>query len=845
LNECEESASIKGVNQAMGAINERIDSLDATAHDWSLWDDTYQFVQDRNEEYIRGNLTTNALEILGVNFMIFVGTGGGIVYQTAVDLAKSEGTAVPASLDELVYENEELWNFADTDGGLRGMLRIPEGLVMLASSPIGTSLGEGPVRGALIIGRYVDSAEIERMSSTTNLDLNIEAPRQSEMLDIPLEGVLCSADERVFMSRLSDTVLQARAPIEDILGNPTLLLTVNIPRDHYMSAKAAVGQAFLVMIVIWVVFTIIIMALLRKQVLSRLSGLISDVGKVGERGDLSARISMDGNDELTALAGEINDMLSSLESSEEALAKSEEHFRNLFETSLAGMWRMSIAEPRFVQANKAMADLLGFGSPDKLIAECNPRELAPQDHGEGFLELLREKGALSGYVAHAVLKDGTEKYLSVSCKAYPDKDYVEGIAIDVTDRKLAEDARARLAAAVEQAVEGIAISDPSGVIQYVNPAFGTITGSPSEEWIGRNILECMENHLGSGVSDIVRAKIMHGESWSGKVVCERKGGALYEGEITVFPVKDESGEIQSLVAHHRDITEVSMLEAQLRQAHKLEAIGKLAAGIAHEISTPTRFVGENTRFVGESFGEIVNVLKKQDQLLEAVSEGSCSPELVESVQRAIDETDINYLTEEIPKALAQSLEGIERVTSLVRAMKDFSHPGTDKKVWIDINRAIESTMTIARNEWKHVADVVTEFDPDVRDVPCFPAEFNQVTLNLITNAAQAIGDIVSAGATEKGLITISTSRDGDWFEMRIADTGGGIPGEIRDRIFGMFFTTKEIGRGTGQGLAISKALVDKHGGTITFESKVGVGTTFIVRLPMTEDEAGVCPASVD
>jgi signal transduction histidine kinase len=181
------------------------------------------------------------------------------------------------------------------------------------------------------------------------------------------------------------------------------------------------------------------------------------------------------------------------------------------------------------------------------------------------------------------------------------------------------------------------------------------------------------------------------------------------------------------------------------------------------------------------------------------------------------------------------LEGIERVANIVRAMKDFSHPGYGQKQLVDLNRAIESTLTVSRSEWKYVADLVTDFDPDLPQVSCLPGDFNQVILNLVVNAAQAIAIVVEDGSRGKGTIAVRTRQAGDWVEIRVEDTGTGISESIRHKVFDHFFTTKEVGKGTGQGLAIAQAIVvRKHGGTIGFESEVGKGTTFIVRLPITD-----------
>jgi signal transduction histidine kinase len=203
---------------------------------------------------------------------------------------------------------------------------------------------------------------------------------------------------------------------------------------------------------------------------------------------------------------------------------------------------------------------------------------------------------------------------------------------------------------------------------------------------------------------------------------------------------------------------------------------------------------------------------------------------IEAIAKA---TRATYLRAEIPKSIADSLDGVERVAQIVRAIKEFSHPGPLEKTPLNINRAIESTVLVCRNEWKYLADLTLNLDPDLPFVFCVAGDFNQVILNLVVNAAHAIGDVVSTNPGTKGKIEVSTHRDGEWAEIRISDTGSGIPEEVRPSIFNPFFTTKALGKGTGQGLAIAhNVIVQKHGGTITFETQVGVGSTFQVRLPI-------------
>ena len=298
-------------------------------------------------------------------------------------------------------------------------------------------------------------------------------------------------------------------------------------------------------------------------------------------------------------------------------------------------------------------------------------------------------------------------------------------------------------------------------------------------------------------------------------------------------VRERTKEIES--AHAKLQAEMegrNAMEVQLRHAQKMESIGQLAAGIAHEINTPTQYIGDNTRFVQDAFGDISRLLAEYDKLFSAAEAGTVTPEALGAVKAAATTADMTYLSVEIPKAIQQSLDGVDRVAKIVRSMKDFSHPGTNEKTSLDLNRAIESTLTVCRNEWKYVAELVTEFDDELPLVNCLPGEFNQVILNLIVNAAHAIADVVGDSGT-KGTITVSTKLDGEWIEVRIRDTGTGIPEHARDKVFDPFFTTKGVGKGTGQGLAIAhNVIVEKHGGTVHFETETGQGTTFVIRLPL-------------
>ena len=265
---------------------------------------------------------------------------------------------------------------------------------------------------------------------------------------------------------------------------------------------------------------------------------------------------------------------------------------------------------------------------------------------------------------------------------------------------------------------------------------------------------------------------------------------------------------------------------------RLESMGQLAAGIAHELNTPIQFVGDNASFVADAFATLLKLIEGHRKLLAYTSKGRIPKRLLHELHDDLDRADLEFLIEEVPQALAESREGIERVTRIVAAMREFSHLGAEEIGEVDINDCVRRSVTVARNEWKYVSEVHTLLDPGAPVVLCRRGELNQVVLNLLINAAHAVSSVVDAGVRPRGEITLRTRCESGEVELKVADTGCGIPPENQARIFEPFFTTKEAGRGTGQGLAIVFTLVQGMHGTLTFQSEVNVGTTFVLRLPM-------------
>jgi len=442
-------------------------------------------------------------------------------------------------------------------------------------------------------------------------------------------------------------------------------------------------------------------------------------------------------------------------------------------------------------------------------------------------------------------KDGWEILLEVSLATVMLRGKWNAVAIlrDVTQRKAMEQDWIEQLQFFQTVLETIPnpvyYKGADGRYLGCNQAFGNYIGFPKEELFGKTLRDIAPPDYIQPHADVDLA------------ILREKTSRTYEAEVlatdgsrrTVIeskaPFFDIEGRVAGIVGTMLDITdrkrselEKANLEIQLRQAQKLEAIGQLAAGIAHEINTPTQFIGDNTIFLRDAFKDILAFLQAQRAWLDRPS-----AEPLEDLRERIRQLDLEYLMEEIPKAIDQTRDGVSRVARIVGAMKDFSHPGMEAKVHVDLNHAIESTLIISHNEWKYCAEVERDFDPDLPPVPCFPGEFNQVILNLVVNAAHAIQDVKDHGNPDlRGRIRVTTRRQDDEVEVRIEDNGTGIPEAIRQRIFEPFFTTKSIGKGTGQGLAIAHSvIVDKHGGRLVLESEVGKGTTFIISLPLNRE----------
>ncbi len=401
---------------------------------------------------------------------------------------------------------------------------------------------------------------------------------------------------------------------------------------------------------------------------------------------------------------------------------------------------------------------------------------------------------------------------------------------DVTSRLQAEEARKLHSTVLEQTSEAVVVSDTNGVFRYVNRAFTRLCGYTSAEMIGQPIsLLKSPNHKKSFYARLTR-NLRAGRVWSGAIAYCRKDHSQFETETTISPIRNDAGDIIYYVSLWRDVSQERALQRQLLQAQKLEAIGQLAAGVAHELNTPIQYIQNNVSFFQDSFAEIQPLINRMRQV-------TTNPDVIQDsawqkdLTRDIGTIDLDFITDEIPLSIEESLQGIDHVVRIVSAMKEFSHPGQSDKSPTDVNRLIENAVIVTRNEWKYVAELTTDLDPALPLLMCEPGSWSQVMLNLIVNSAHAI---VAGPAKDDtlGTIHIATRTQDQNLILTVEDNGTGIAPEHLDRIFEPFFTTKDVGKGTGQGLAIVYDLVvNKHRGTISCDSKPEMGCRFTLTIP--------------
>lgn len=501
---------------------------------------------------------------------------------------------------------------------------------------------------------------------------------------------------------------------------------------------------------------------------------------------------------------------------------------------------------RFLRVNAALARWAGFDDPSALVGKSDFDLFTVEHASPAFAheqKIIATEQPILDAVEQETWPNGRVSWVTTTKLPLRDLDGAIigtfGVSRDITARKLAEDRLRKLTRAVDQCPVSIVITDAAGIIEYANPYFAKTTGYSLSEVVGQNPRVLKSGLHSAEFYREMWATLAAGAEWTGELQNRRKDGTLFWERATISGVRDDSGRLTHFIAVKEDITarktadeERRALQTQLDLAHKQESIGRLSAGVAHEINTPAQFVADNLRFLATSWQDLRRYLAAVEDLRDQLTPHPQFKADLAALDEVAREIDLPYLHEELPRCVAQSLEGMARIARIIGALKAFAHPPASGQVPSDLATLVQTVLEVSRHEWKYVAEVVTEFAPDLPPVPVVVDEFNQALLHLVINAAHAIRDSLAPGAESKGRITARTRLAPPFAVLEIADTGTGIPEAIRPHLFEPFVSTRGAAVASGQGLHLVHNILRRHGGRVEYDTAPGRGTTFRLLLPL-------------
>jgi PAS domain S-box-containing protein len=481
--------------------------------------------------------------------------------------------------------------------------------------------------------------------------------------------------------------------------------------------------------------------------------------------------------------------------------------------------------------NPRWSYLFGFDDEDASQTSIRWRELIHPDEADDAARLLQDHLEQNWpFVATLRMRHRHAGFRSMLCRGAALRD-AQGrpvrmviIFSDISERIELEARQRALASALPDTVfrvssSGVILELKRGEDHELSPFRSLVQGAELRDCLPERIARCLESSL----------RLCKAESATRSLELSTPRGPACTVHHEVRLVQSVNDEWVCIV---RDITSQHALADQLMQSQKLGAIGELAAGVAHEINTPMQYIGDNLHFAHGAIADLLGFIDRVRELALEVAEPAAASGLESALDEAEEKADLTFVRSQLPRAIERSLDGIARMTTIVSALKTFAHPGGREMTPVDLKSLLEATAAVATNEWKYVAELTVSVDPALPAVTCAGGEISQVVLNLIVNAAHAVGAKV-AGTEAKGHISVSAHASGDNVEIRVTDDGTGIPEHAQPRVFEPFFTTKDVGKGTGQGLAMAHtAIVNHHQGTIHFETEPGKGTTFIVTIPI-------------
>ena len=763
---------VLNLERVRGALSAELDALDSKTGDWANWDDAYAFVHGDNPEFIAKNVAPESFVQLKVDLIAFVDISNRVVFAKAYNSDAKTDIEVPDAVRYRLEHNDRLVQHGDTANRLSGLVLLPKDVLMVASRPILNTQGEGPIRGTLIFGRYLGAEGIKNLSAKVHNTLNlyrVTAP------DLPGDVVaardnLKNSDDNV-IHPLNEKVVAGYTIIKDIYGEPALWLRLEMARDIYAQGRLTMNYFVVALLVVSVIFGTVAQILLQRAVFHQL-----------------------------------------------ARKQSEQRYRAIVEQAVEGILLADVGSQRILETNASLQTLLGYSAAE--VQGFTLRDVALRNVATGedrTLEcLLQTESAmpLSGE-RQIRRKDGSWACVELNANLVSsDSSRILCVVFhDISKRRKAEEELLLRDRAIEAIGQGIVISDPNQPdtpVIYVNAAFEKLTGYSRDEVVGRNCRFMQGTDTDPAAVEIIRNAIRERRPCVVQLVNHRKDGTKFWNSLIVSPVFDSQGRLVYFVGAQTDITPVKKLEEQLRQSQKMEAVGRLAGGVAHD------------------FNNILTAMI-----------GYC--------QLTLDELKSDHPARPNVEEIAAAAE---RAASLTRQLLAFSRKQTLQPRVLDLNAAVTNMDKMLRRLLGEDIELVTKPTPGLGSVKADPGQLEQVILNLAVNARDAMPSggrliVETANATLDGQ-SIHQHEDvkpGDYVMLAVTDTGSGMTDEVKARLFEPFFTTKPQGKGTGLGLATCYGVVKQSGGHITVYSEVGRGTTFKVYLPRIFEQADVTPTA--
>jgi PAS domain S-box-containing protein len=812
LLKAEEQEATQVVKGVLSVFGQTADDFNSRFADWSAWDDTYAFIQNRNSEFIASNLVPEGLANLRVNIALFVNTSGKIVYGTALDTEKLKLTLVPFALKRRISLNDRLLQHPNAKSSLAGIMLLPSGPILITSRPILTTKSTGPIRGTLVFGRNLDAAGIAKLSKITRLPLIVHSINEPELpADFQKVREKLSAKKPILVRALSEESIAGYALIRDIYDQPALLLRVDIPRETYRQGQTSLLYLLVSVILAGMGFVGCTLLLLEHLVLSRLSSLAKGVNRVSSSQDLSLRLSVTGEDELSDLAHTINGMLSAIAIAESEQLQEKARYGAVVEQATDCIFLWDAQTKRLLEANTAFRNLLDYSL--EAISQLTIYDIIAysKDLIDSNIELLlADKQFRIGEVLYR-RRDGScvDVEASASVISYGGREIICTVVRDITERKQAE---VELRAS-EERYRLLFKNNPHPMWVYdletlefiaVNQAAIEHYGYTRDEFLNMTIADIRPPQELSRLLENI-SQVDAGIDFAGVWEHQKKDGTIIEVEITSYTMIFDSRNAELVLAH--DVTDRLQAEAELYKAKEAAEAANLAksqflANMSHELRTPLNaIIGYSEILQEEAFD-----LGAADFVSDLERIHKAGQLLLTLINDILDLSKIEAGHAELELATFDISDAVQ-----------------------DVARTVEPLFLRNTNRLK------VECPPNIGQLHSDQTKFTQILFNLLSNAAKF---------TQKGTITLSVERikhdenswDSEQLIFKCTDTGIGITPEQLQKLFQPFTqadasTTRKYG-GTGLGLAIAQKYSQMLGGEITVSSEFGNGSTFTLILPV-------------